>query len=98
MMASVGIIAREQRKSTNNTSNLDESSIIQLTVDEVNAQEYIEGNDFGDREAMKEAWQMTSAGRDKLLLTNISTSDYLKKYPFLMEPDGYELVRIPQIL
>lgn len=97
MMASVGLIARDKRNSTNETSILDQSNIVELTVDEVNAQEYIEGNNFEDRESMKEAWQITSEGRDKFLQTNISTSDYLKKYPCLMELDGYELVSLLEI-
>jgi hypothetical protein len=91
-MSAVGIIAREARTSNLNTSVSAAANNI-LTVEEVDAMTTVEGTDFEDFELLSEAWNLTFESRDEMLKTQLSTSDYMNKFPFLSQPLGYELVR-----
>ncbi|CRK98936.1 CLUMA_CG012261, isoform A [Clunio marinus] len=60
------------------------------TID-TDAIEIIEGNDFSNKNAIERAWKQTYEIREETLKTEISTIDYVNRYPYLRTPAGYEL-------
>jgi hypothetical protein len=40
------------------------------------------------------AWEGTAKEREKLLQSNISTADYIDRFPCLKDYTGYELVKL----
>lgn len=92
-LSSVGLIARETRKSSSNLRN-ETTEPIEIAREIVDAQAVIESINFEDFDVLLEAWKLTLSEREKILKTTISTSDFLHKYPYLTEPLGYQLVRL----
>jgi hypothetical protein len=62
------------------------------TNDVAAAMELLEREECGELDEISPAWAATSDTRDKLLQSNISTADYLHKFPVLKERYGVELV------
>ena len=61
----------------------------------LNALELDNFEDFADARSV---WTETSEVRDKLLQTDISTAEYLHKFPILCRAEGIELVKLQKIL
>jgi hypothetical protein len=90
LLADVGIIARVNRRSTLNETL---PVVLEVIPDVIDALVLIASDEWEDKESLHQAWNMTHASRQNDLKTEISTSAYLGKYPFLRQPNGYELVR-----
>lgn len=91
-LSSVGIIARETRKSSGSTVRVETVGVLnnQLDIDEWLL--LLEQEDIADKDSLTTAWAETAEHRDKLLESEISTSDYLHKFPVLKYQEGVELV------
>lgn len=94
LLADVGILVRDVRQ--RNVQN--DLEIYEVQPEELNADEIIQADEWGDEEQLKEAWKLTYQLRQDLLKTNISSADYLGRYPFSKQPNGYELVSITSTL
>ena len=89
ILADVGIITREQSRSSHSLSVLETA---ELTTQEIPASEIVSAEEWEDEEKIKDAWGLTYERRQEDLKSNISTSDYMGRYPYLLQPKGYELV------
>jgi hypothetical protein len=92
ILASVGIIARDPRHSSN--SSIQE--VLVPTVEIIDATTLIESDAFESEEQLIDGWKLTHESRQKDLKSTISTSDYMGRYPFLKQLNGYELVSFYQ--
>lgn len=94
MLAEVGLIARESRRnnSLDHDNEIDVSEI--EDPDLIRALAFVEGNDYEDPALVSAAWSTSFEERQKLLKSNVSTSDYMNRYPCLRHPMGYQLVII----
>lgn len=91
-LSSVGIIARETRKSSASAVRV-ETVVVrddQLDIDDLLL--LLEQEDIADKDSLTAAWAETAEHRDKLLESEISTRDYLHKFPVLKDQEGVELV------
>ena len=85
------LIETDARRSSNSLRLPAEA--VEVQVEETDAQNVIESEDV-DEKTMEEAWRMTHTLRQKTLKTNITTLDYMKKFPLLKRPDGFKLVSL----
>ena len=87
-LGDAGLINRDTR---NTTSNVIQA--IEVQPEELDALIIIQAEEW-NKEQLLDAWKLTHDSRQKDLKTNISTSQYMEQYPFLRQPNGYELVSI----
>lgn len=95
MLAECGMIARETRRRKDETPPLTraEAEAENSEPDLLEAIEVIEQDDLDDRHLLETAWALTVQYRQKLLTTDISTSEYMNRYPCLRDMAGYRLVK-----
>lgn len=90
-LASVRLITRESRKSQGNVTILETVEIV-TEPDVEEAMKILEKDKFENLEEISSAWSRTSEARDSILTSDISTSDYLRKFPIMKDVQGVELV------
>ena len=90
-LASVGLIARETRNSGISAQVvLDPNPVLSDEADEsLKALQQDSLENFTD---IRSAWTETAHFRDNLLSTDITTAEYLHKFPVLSHAEGFELV------
>ncbi|CRK98912.1 CLUMA_CG012354, isoform A [Clunio marinus] len=88
-LVDVKIITRERRSRREPSLSLDETD--ESTTDHLeNSFRVIESENIGELNTINSAWDKTYDERQKLLgSTEFSTSNYVGKYPFLRDPQGY---------
>ena len=87
-LAEVGLIDRESRRSLSNTLPIEP---FQQDANVFDAQNVIESEEWNE-DQLFEAWEFTHKKRQKDLKSNISTSEYMGRYPSLKQPRGFKLV------
>ena len=90
ILADVGnITIEEHRRSSHNLSVLETTEV---TTQVVTASEIVSAEEWEDEEKIKHAWSLTYERRQEDLKSNISASDYMDRYPYLLQPKDYEHV------
>jgi hypothetical protein len=88
-LASVGMIARETRKS-NPVLNVKEEQL--SDSEEIDKLGIVKSTNFDNVDIFFDAWKISIKKRELLLAKSTSTSEYLASFPYLKEPLGYKLV------
>lgn len=93
-LAAVGIIARETRKESFNLETAVTTEIQQNEDQAVeNFMNLVESSEVEYDDTLIIAWEGTPKEREELLLSNISTADYIDRLQCLKDYSGYELVK-----
>lgn len=88
-LASVGIIARDSRQSQGSVA----TTQVEVSIEVLEAVEVIQSETFEDKDLLVQCWQITHEKRQEDIKSqSISTSEYMGRYPYLREINGYELV------
>ena len=85
-LADVGIITREHHRPSHNLSAL---KTTEVTTQVTTASEIVSAEEWEDEEKIRDAWSLTYERRQKDLKPIISTSDYMDRYPYLLQSKDY---------
>lgn len=92
-MDQVGIISRESRKSKESSITTSATLPIVVPADIDYFMEKIQADQWDDFDDLQNSWNATIDARENLLKTDISTFEYLHKFPVLLEQEGHRLVK-----